>query len=221
MAEIPLLTLQEYENTLSTFELKFPRRFGAENKKLPPMRVVFEQSLENLDGRPPSPSYFADAVWKQCENLEADLEDDVKARARRAHPTFCREIHLLLLLREAFSESADIHYGVELDMKNKTDFLITSPVEPIAIRLHTHTNTRRGNYYAKKQRKTSNKNMSLDILKDAAGIPVNEEGSIEIDYRITLNKDNCKNLPNGFWLYSQNHIDEVIELYEKLHDTLA
>ena len=145
----------------------------------------------------------------------------MKARARRAHPTFCREIHLLLLLQEAFKDSADIHYGVELDMKNKTDFLITSPVEPVSIRLHTHTDTRRGNYYAKKQRKTSNKNMGMDLLKDAAGLPSDNVESIEVDYRITLNKDNCKNLSNGFWLYSQDHIKEVIDLYESLHDTVA
>jgi hypothetical protein len=219
--ELPRLTIDEYEETLESFDLKFPRRFGAENKKLPPMRMVFERSLEELGGHPPNPTLFAQNVWDGCENISADLEDDVKARARRAHPTFCREIHLWLLLQQAFQDSAEVHYGAELDMKNKTDFLISSPVEPISIRLHTHTDTRRGNYYAKKQRKVSSKNMSADILKGAAGLPENTHEAVEIDFRITLNKDTCHNLKNGFWLYSANHIAKVVDLYEQLHSTHA
>ncbi len=219
--ELPTLTINEYEDTLSSFDLKFPRRFGAENKRLPPMRMVFEKAIEDLEGQPPNPTYFAQKVWDGCEKISDDLEDDVKARARRAHPTFCREIHLWLLLQKAFHDSAEVHYGAELDMKNKTDFLISSPVEPISIRLHTHTDTRRGNFYAKKQRKVSSKSMGDDLLKGAAGVPENTQEDLEVDLKITLNKDNCHNLKNGFWLYSADHIAEVVDLYEQLHSTNA
>ena len=140
---------KSYEKILSTFDLKFPRKYGAERlrKGFPSLRLIFDELQEGNKGNPPSPLVYSHTVWERCEGLDESLRDDVEARARRAHPSFCREVHLYLLLRERFGDSAEIVYDAQLDMKNKIDFLIQSPVEPVAIRLHTHVETWRSNYW--------------------------------------------------------------------------
>jgi len=121
-----MCNLQEFETEAATWKLKFPRKYRAERiKGLPSMRGVFEDLYSN-NGVPPSPELFSQAVWDGCTGVASDLEEDVKARARRAHPSFVREAHFQLVLAERLYGVAEVLSNVELDMKNKTDFLVTS-----------------------------------------------------------------------------------------------
>jgi len=212
---------KSYEKILSTFDLKFPRKYGAERlrKGFPSLRLIFDELQEVNKGNPPSPLVYSHTVWERCEGLDESLRDDVEARARRAHPSFCREVHLYLLLRERFGDSAEIIYDAQLDMKNKIDFLIQSPVEPVAIRLHTHVETWRSNYWiGKKKKKSTVFSLNDEVRKRAADLPVSDDAKTEIDFTVSLNKDNCYEISNGFWLYSQDHVDQVVEEYERLHE---
>ena len=212
---------KSYEKILSTFDLKFPRKYGAERlrKGFPSLRLIFDELQEQYDGNPPSPLLFAHTVWERCEGLDEGLREDVEARARRAHPSFCREVHLYLMLRERFQDSAEIVYDAKLDMQNKIDFLIKSPVEPVAIRLHTHVETWRSNYWiGKKKKKKTVFSLNDEVRKRAAGLPVEESTQTEVDFNLSLNKDNCHETTNGFWLYSQDHVEQVVEEYERLHE---
>jgi len=213
---------KSYEKILSTFDLKFPRKYGAERlrKGFPSLRLIFDELQEGNKGNPPSPLVYSHTVWERCEGLDETLRDDVEARARRAHPSFCREVHLYLLLRERFGDSAEIIYDAQLDMKNKIDFLIQSPVEPVAIRLHTHVETWRSNYWiGKKKKKSTVFSLNDEVRKRAAELPSNDDTKTEIDFTVSLNKDNCYEISNGFWLYSQDHVDQVVEEYERLHES--
>jgi len=212
---------KSYEKILSTFDLKFPRKYGAERlrKGFPSLRLIFDELQEVNKGNPPSPLVYSHTVWERCEGLDESLRDDVEARARRAHPSFCREVHLYLLLRERFGDSAEIIYDAQLDMKNKIDFLIQSPVEPVAIRLHTHVETWSSNYWiGKKKKKSTVFSLNDEVRKRAADLPVSDDAKTEIDFTVSLNKDNCYEISNGFWLYSQDHVDQVVEEYERLHE---
>ena len=213
-------TSETYEKILTTFDLKFPRKYKAERlrKGFPSLRVTFEELHEVHDGNPPTPLMYAHTVWQKCEGLDESLREDVEARARRAHPSFCREVHLYLLLKERFQESAEILYSADLDMKSKTDFLIRSPVEDVAIRLHTHTNTWRGNYYGNKKKKYSQYSLNDEVRRQAADLPAIDTQQKEIDVKLTLDSDNCHKTKNGFWLYNTNHIDQVVDAYEQLHE---
>jgi hypothetical protein len=213
-------TAETYEKILTTFDLKFPRKYGAErlSKGFPSLRVIFEELHEEYKGNPPSPLLYAHTVWERCEGLDESLREDVEARARRAHPSFCREVHLYIMLKERFGDSADILYSADLDMKSKTDFLIRSPVEDVAIRLHTHTNTWRGNYYGNKKKKYSKYSLNDEVRRQAAELPKSNKQQTEIDVKLTLDQDNCRKTKNGFWLYSEEHIDQVVDAYEQLHE---
>ena len=215
-------TSESYEKILSTFDLKFPRKYGAEKirKGFPSLRVIFEELHEQNKGNPPSPLLFAHEVWNRCEGVDESLREDVEARARRAHPSFCREVHLYLLLQEKFQDSAEILYSADLDMVNKTDFLIRSPVEPVAIRLHTHMDTWRSHYWiSKKKKKRSVFSLNDEVRRRAADLPTEEGGNREIDMSLSLSKDNCRALKNGFWLYNESHASEVVDEFERLHES--
>ena len=52
---------KSYEKILSTFDLKFPRKYGAERlrKGFPSLRLIFDELQEQYGGNPPSPLLFA------------------------------------------------------------------------------------------------------------------------------------------------------------------
>jgi hypothetical protein len=211
---------ESYEKILTTFDLKFPRKYGAENirKGFPSLRIIFEDLHADNNGNPPSPLLYAHTVWSRCEGVDEALREDVEARARRAYPSFCREVHLYLLLKERFGDSAEIVYSADLDMNHKTDFLVQSPVEPVAIRLHTHTNTWRGNFYGAKKKKKSIFTLNDEVRRQAADLPPVTGERKEVDLKLTLDNDNCHKTKNGFWLYSNVHVEQVVQEYEQLHE---
>jgi len=105
-----------------------------------------------------------------------------------------------------------------LDMEYKTDFLIVSPVEPVAIRLHTYTDTPRSHIWINRRKgKKSKFTLNDQIKQQAAGLPKNNDERNEIDVRLTLSADTSDVLNNGFWLYTQDHVNHVVEEFENLH----
>ena len=90
--------------------------------------------------------------------------------------------------------------------------------EELAIRLHTHTNTWRGNYYGNKKKKYSQYSLNDEVRRQAADLPAIDTQQKEIDVKLTLDSDNCHKTKNGFWLYNTNHIDQVVDAYEQLHE---
>ena len=221
MGLVTNLTSQQYADILGSFTLKFPRKYGAERlrKGFPSLRKVFDQIHEETKGKPPTPLLFANRVWEACEEIPDTLREDVEARARRAHPSFCREVHLHLMLNERFGESAEVKSSAELDMEYKTDFLIVSPVEPVAIRLHTYTDTPRSHIWINRRKgKKSRFTLNDQIREQAAGLPSNDNERHEVDVRLTLNAESSDTLDNGFWLYTADHVEEVVREFENLHN---
>lgn len=202
--------LKQFEEEAAQWKLKFPRKYRAERiKGLPSMRGVFED-LYLKHSVPPSPDLFSQAVWDGCTGVASDLEDDVKARARRAHPSFVREAHFQLVLGERLHGVAEVLSSVELDMKNKTDFLVKSLTAPIQMRIHTFTNTARGNRFAQMRKKEPVNHMEYSPEK---GI----DETVIVDLKITIAKGEGTELENGLWLYDSGHADEVFDTLHEIH----
>jgi len=207
-----MCTIKNFEEEAETWTLKFPRKYKAERVKgLPSMRGVFED-LYQKNKLPPSPSLFAENVWEQSTNISEELKEDVMARARRAHPSFVREAHFYLVLKERLHGVAEVLSNAELDMKNKTDFLITSLTSPIQLRVHTYTNTWRANKFAQMRKKqpVSNKEYNPINNKDL-------EDNIVVDLQMTITKGEGDELKNGLWLYDSGHADEVYNTLHEIH----
>ena len=202
--------LKQFEEEAAQWKLKFPRKYRAERiKGLPSMRGVFEDLYEN-NGVPPSPDLFSQAVWDGCTGVASDLEEDVKARARRAHPSFVREAHFQLVLGERLHGVAEVLSSVELDMKNKTDFLVKSLTAPIQMRIHTFTNTARGNRFAQMRKKEPVNHIEYSPEKGM-------DETVIVDLKITIAKGEGTELENGLWLYDSGHADEVFDTLHEIH----
>tara|TARA_R110000751_G_scaffold66947_2_gene136776 strand:- start:567 stop:1205 length:639 start_codon:yes stop_codon:yes gene_type:complete len=205
-----MCSLSDFESEASKWTLKFPRKYGAERiKGLPSMRGLFEE-LYKQNGIPPSPDSFSQGVWDGCTNVKSTLEEDVKARARRAHPSFVREAHFQLVLTDRLHGVAEVLSNVELDMKNKTDFLVTSLTAPIQVRIHTFTNTARGNRFAEMRKKQP---VSTSQYSPKSGM----EDILIVDMKVTIAKGEGTELDNGLWLYDSGHADEVFDTLHEIH----
>lgn len=189
------MALEELEAEMSNWELKFPRRYGAERKRLPYMRAIFEECWTSL-GKPPTQAEFAEAVWDACE-LDPEFELDVHARARRAHPSLAREYHLYLMLVERFSEVAEVQHSANLDIQHKTDFVIKPFDNSFLIRVHSRVRSKRSNMFADMNKKT----------------PLAVGDGNEHDIVLSINKDNCRLLGNKFWVYTDSEVDRVFNLF--------
>ncbi len=204
-------TVEEFEAEAEKWTLKFPRKYRAERiRGLPSMRQTFD-TLFRSEGVPPSPEIFSQAVWDGCTNVKAELEDHVKARARRAHPSFVREAHFYLVLKDRLGEKANIKSSAELDMHFKTDFLISAVESPIEIRLHTYTDTRRAHQFAGDAKKEP---VTVDTYNPLSG--ETEKEAVVADMRLPIVRGIGKELSNGLWLYNAEHADEVAEYLEHL-----
>jgi len=173
------------------------------------MRGLFE-TLYQENSVPPSPEIFSQAVWDGCTKVKEELEEDVKARARRAHPSFVREAHFHLILQDRLNGVAEVSSNVELDMKNKTDFLVTSLTAPIQLRIHTFTNTARGNKFAEMRKKEP---VNHNDYSPEKGL----EDIIIVDLKIPIEKGEGTELENGLWLYDSGHADEVFDTLHEIH----
>jgi hypothetical protein len=204
-------TVKEFEAEAEKWTLKFPRKYRAERiRGLPSMRQTFDH-LFRAEGVPPSPEIFSQAVWDGCTNVKQELEDHVKARARRAHPSFVREAHFYLVLKDKLQNKANIKTSAELDMHFKTDFLISALESPIEIRLHTYTDTRRGNKFAAELKKEP---VTVDTYNPLSG--ENEKEAVVADMRLPIIRGVGKELSNGLWLYNSDHAAEVEEYLDHL-----
>lgn len=207
-----MISVNEFEESAAKWILKFPRKYGAERiRGLPSMRLTFD-SLFRTKGVPPSPEIFSQAVWNGCTNVNSSLEEDVKARVRRAHPSFVREAHFYLILKEKLKDVAEVQSSVELDMKFKTDFLIRSLSAPIEMRIHTFTDTSRANHFASMDKK--------EPLAYTEYNPINEDSEREaiiVDIKLPIIKGIGKELQNGLWLYNSEHADEILETLSAIH----
>lgn len=195
-----LQTLAEFEAHVSTWTLQFDRLRDrmAEQARLPLMRRVYENYWQN-HGEAPNLEQFADVFWKACQeaNVAGYLERGVRARCKRALPSLVRETHLALLLKSAFQDLARVESSVELDTQKKTDFLIESLTCPVAIRLHTYTNTRRAHKFAAMEKKTP-------LAREDSDLHIS-------DYRLTINRESGRVLSNDFWVYSAAQVQEVVD----------
>lgn len=207
-----ITTIDEFERSAAEWQLKFPRKYRAERiRGLPSMRNTFD-GLFRSNGEPPSPEIFSQAVWDGCKGVRDDLEEDVKARARRAHPSFVREAHFYLILKEKLEGVAEVFTSAELDMHYKTDFLISALNAPIEIRIHTYTDTQRAHHFAATETKQP--------LAYKPYNPVNgdvEEEAIILDLRLPIVRGIGKELENGLWLYNADHAEEVLEALKQIH----
>ena len=194
--------LADFEAEISSWTIKFDsvRDWKAERTRLPLMRGQYETMLADT-GLPPSLQAFADSFWKVClaANVNQELEAGVKARAKRSLPSFARETHLNLLLHEVFKDVATLDNSIETDTQKKTDFVIESVTNPVVVRLHTYTNTRRAHKFAAMEKKT----------------PLAEEdsGKFVSDYRLTIDRKTGRTLPNDFWVYSPSQVQEVVDYF--------
>ena len=193
-------TLSEFEAHVSTWTLQFDRLRDrmAERARLPLMRRVYEDYWQS-HGEAPDLEQFADVFWEACQeaNVAGYLERGVRARCKRALPSLVRETHLALLLKSAFQDLARVESSVELDTQKKTDFLIESLTCPVAVRLHTYTNTRRAHEFAAMEKKTPLAREDSDLLVS--------------DYRLTINRESGRVLSNDFWVYSAEQVQEVVD----------
>ena len=105
---------------------------------------------------------------------------------------------------------AEILSNVELDMKNKTDFLVTSLTAPIQVRIHTFTNTARGNRFAEMRKKEP---VSTSQYSPQTGM----EDILIVDMKVTIAKGEGTELDNGLWLYDSGHADEVFDTLHEIH----
>ena len=207
-----ITTINEFEKSAEQWKLKFPRKYRAERiRGLPSMRNTFD-NLFRSNGEPPSPEIFSQAVWEGCRGVRDDLEEDVKARARRAHPSFVREAHFYLILKGKLEGVAEVHSSAELDMHYKTDFLISALNAPIQMRIHTYTDTKRAHEFAASETKKPVPYQPYN--------PLNEESegeAIVVDVRLPIIRGVGKELENGLWLYNVEHADEVLETLKQIH----
>jgi len=183
-----MCNLQEFETEAATWKLKFPRKYRAERiKGLPSMRGVFEDLYSN-NGVPPSPELFSQAVWDGCTGVA----------------------HFQLVLAERLYGVAEVLSNVELDMKNKTDFLVTSLTAPVQMRIHTFTNTARGQRFAQMRKKEPVNHTDYSPEKGM-------EENVIVDLKITIGKGEGTELKNGLWLYDSGHADEVFDTLHEIH----
>jgi len=174
------------------------------------MRGLFDQLLKSK-GLPPSPEEFEEAVWSGCEGVKSELEPDVKARSRRAHPSFVREAHFGVLLRERLHGVAEVFSNEELDLEGKTDFLVQSLTAPIEIRIHTHTDTQRAHRFADMEKKTPTETTSVKVRDGEADAPT------VVDLKLLIKRGDGQELENGLWLYDAGHADEVFSVLHEIH----
>lgn len=204
--------IENFEAEAGKWTLRFPRKYKAERiRGLPSMRGTFD-TLFRGTGVPPSPEVFSQAVWDGCTNVKVELEDDVKARARRAHPSFVREAHFYLILTDRLEGEAEVKSSVELDMHYKTDFLISSLKAPVQIRLHTYTDTRRAHKFAATEGKTPVTQKTYNPLTEDS-----EEEAVVVDMRLPIIRGIGKELENGLWLYNEEHAEEVLACLSEIH----
>jgi hypothetical protein len=204
--------IDDFEKEAETWELKFPRKYRAEKiRGLPSMRGLFDDLFKKHQ-KPPNPTLFAEKVWEHSTGIKPELKEDVMARARRAHPSFVREAHFQLVLKDRLHGVAKVLSNVELDMKNKTDFLVCSITSPVQLRIHTYTDTARANHYAEMKKKEP-----LTYTKYHPKDNESLEDSIIIDLRLPIIKGSGKELVNGLWLYDSGHADEVYDTLHEIH----
>lgn len=134
------MTVAEFEDLIESlptpvFE-RLPRRSKAnrEWRDLPMFRDVFDQ-LCNMLGTLPTQDFYAGyyfAMVVEQAKIWDKTGNEIILRAKRNYPSFIREYHLYLMLKESFPY-CDVIYTYELDDQG-LDFMILHEGKPYGIR---------------------------------------------------------------------------------------
>jgi hypothetical protein len=197
--ETLMLSSREIEKQIENYKLDFPQVRDERiewNTKLPMFVATFNKLIQEK-GVVPSQDNFVKRYFEDnsaelssvisSESLKAGLE----ARARRAYPSFVRDIHLDALLRE---RGLQVSYDQETDIVGGVDHKITYKGETFHV--HGYVGTNRGRFGRKV------KNRRHKFL------------GVHIDMALDLSAKTTKKVGN-FLLYSEEDIDNLVKQIDK------
>lgn len=152
------------EKAMAKHRLNFPslRDREVECHRFTPF--VFEYyELVAQCGWPPYQSEFVDSYIKkhmsEFKDLYARKGDYIRARLKRCHPSYARDLHFGLLCRES-GLFDDVIYNCELDVRQGIDLLIIKDAKFYGI--HNFVDTAKANEWrSKKDNRHSDKNQFM------------------------------------------------------------
>jgi len=196
LGEVILLSTKEIEEQVKNYPLRFPsvRDPRVEWGTRFPMFVDTFNLVLREDNRIPSQDEFVERYFRDNSAELADLSESMKrgleARLRRTYPSFVRDVHFGALLRE---KGLNVSYDRDSDVCAGVDHIIR--YKGLTFHIHCYVNTRIG----RMGRRIKNRR------HDFRGIHLN----VEMD----LGAESAKSV-GDFYLYSEDHVDYLIELMD-------
>lgn len=189
-----MLSAKEIEEQIEDYALKFiPVRDPRVEWETPfPMFVDTFNLILTETNRIPSQDEFVYRYFQdnkaQLSRLTDSMRRGLEARIRRTYPSFVRDVHFGALLRE---RGLDVSYDREMDVCAGVDQVIR--YRGLKFYIHCYVNTRIGRMGRKiKNRRHDFRGIHLDIEMD-------------------LGAESAKSV-GDFYLYSEDHIDYLVEL---------
>jgi len=196
------LSSKEIEEQIKDYSLKFlairdPRvEWGT---KFPMFVDTFNLMLKENNQIPSQDEfverYFRDNAAELRKVLTESMKKGLEARLRRTYPSFVRDVHFGALLRE---RGLDVSYGRDQDVRGGVDQIIK--YRGLTFHIHCYVSTKRGQI----GRRIKNRR------HDFRGIHLN----VEMD----LGAESAKSV-GDFYLYSDEHVDYLIELMNAESET--
>lgn len=190
-----MLSVKEIEGQIEKYRLRFlpirdPR--AEWETKFPMFVDTFNLMVKENDQIPSQDEfverYFRDNAAELANVLTKSMKKGLEARLRRTYPSFVRDVHFGALLRK---RKLDVAYDRDMDVCAGVDHIIR--YKGLTFHIHCYVNTRIG----RMGRRIKNKR------HDFRGVHLN----IEMD----LGAESAKSV-GDFYLYSDEHVDYVIEL---------
>ena len=124
-----------------------------------------------------------------------DLLDYLKWRLMRTYPSYIRDMHFSILVKEKLS-SRDVFYNPELDVKKGIDILIDDKYK-----INLYVSTERSEYYR--------------LKKFSRHTP--DESLIDID--LPLSFERSKKV-GRFFLYNMSHVEDIVKNINKFEKSM-
>lgn len=191
-----MLSTKEIEEQIKNYSLKFPSIRDARvewEMKLPMFVDTFNLMLKE-NNRIPSQDEFVGGYFRdnaaELTNLTESMKKGLDARLRRTYPSFVRDVHFGALLRE---RGLNVSYDRDMDVCAGVDHIIK--YKGLSFHIHCYVRTKRGRMGRRiKNRRHDFRGIHLDVEMDLGAESARSVGD--------------------FYLYSDEHVDYLIELME-------
>lgn len=139
--------------------------------------------------------YFRDNAAELANVLTRSMKKGLEARLRRTYPSFVRDVHFGALLGE---RGLDVSYDRDVDVCAGVDHIIQ--YKGLTFHIHCFVSTKAG----RMGRRIKNKR--------------HEFSGIHLDIKMDLGAKSAKKV-GDFYLYSDGHVDRVIQSMEAASET--